>query len=75
MNGSQQRLELLNRETGVAYDSTHRERVDRIVAWDRDNPGAVSHDDVLALASDSKASLFERFHGCKMVDARYPRHR
>jgi hypothetical protein len=75
VNGSQQRLELLNGETGVAHDSAHRERVDRIVARNRDDPGTVSHDDVLALACDLKASLFERFHGRKVVDTWYPRHR
>ena len=75
MIGSQQRLELLHGEAGVAYDSTHRERVDRIVARDRNNPGAVSHDDVFALPSDSKSGLLKRFHRCKMVDAGNPRHR
>jgi len=75
VDGSKQRSELLNGEARVVDDSTHRECVDRIVARDSDNSGAVSHDDVFALASDSKASLFERFHGCKMVNAGYPRHR
>jgi len=60
---SQQRPEILNGEAGVAYDPTHRERVDGIVARNRDDSGAVGHNDVLALASDSKPGLFERSHG------------
>ena len=57
MDGSQQRPELLGGEAGVAYDPTHGESVDWIMARDRDNSGTVSHYDVLALASDSKAGL------------------
>jgi hypothetical protein len=30
---------------------------------------------VLALASDSKAGLFQGSHGCQVVDARYSRQR
>jgi len=75
VDGSQQRPELLGGEAGVAYDPTHRESVDWIMARDRDNSGTVSHYDVLALASDSKAGLFQGSHGCQVVDARYSRQR
>ena len=66
--------EIIGRESCIAGDSTHRECVDRVMAGDRDDPGAVSHDDVLALPSDSKPSLLERTDGIEMVDSRNPGH-
>ena len=55
-------------------DAAHRERIDRIVARNRKDTLAIGHDDVLALASDAEASLFERSHGPEMVDTGYPGH-
>lgn len=45
-----------------------------IVPWDGEDPCAVCHDDVLALAGHAETSFPERSHGIKMVHAGELRH-
>ena len=52
-------LELPLTKAGVLNDAAHREGVDRIVARNRKDTVAIGHDDVLALAGDAEARLFE----------------
>ncbi len=75
MDDSQQRTEFLDSEAGIPHDPAHRKRVNRIVPRDRDDSCAVSHDNMLALAGDSKTCLFERSDRRKMIDAWYSRQR
>ena len=67
--GSQELPEVIGCKPSVAHDSAHCEGVDWIVAWNRDDSGAVGHDDVFALARDAKPHLFERPHGIEIVDS------
>jgi len=66
--------EIIRRESCVTGDSTHRERVDGVVARNGDDSGAVGHDDVLALARDSKTDLLECTYRIEMIDAGDPGH-
>ena len=66
--------ELLGSETGILGDTAHRQRVDGVVPRNRDDPGAVGHDDVLALANDPEVCLLECSNCAEMIDARDSRH-
>ena len=66
----QQFAELLDRKAGVAHDAAHGDGVDRVVARNSEDSRPVAHDDVLALAKDNEARLFERPDCIKMIDAR-----
>jgi hypothetical protein len=46
------------RQSRVAHNVSHRDRVDRIMTGNRENPRAICHNDVFALAGNSEASLF-----------------
>jgi hypothetical protein len=71
---SQKRLELLDRQSRIADDAAHRERVHRIMSRERHDAQAISHDDVLPLTSNVKACPFQRTHGSAMADACELRH-
>ncbi len=58
--GLQELSKLIGCQPCVASDSAHGERVDGVVAWDRDDAGIVGHDDVFALPGDSKAGFLKR---------------
>ena len=60
---------LLDGKTSVPGNATHGERVDRVMARNRDDPLAVAHHDVLSLAKDSESCLLQRPYGVEMVDA------
>jgi hypothetical protein len=62
---SEQLAELLERETCVPRDTTHGERVDRIVAWNGHDTLTVTHDDVLTLSHHAKTGLLERPNGSR----------
>jgi hypothetical protein len=66
---SKQRAKFFDGESGVAGNAPHRECVDRIVARDRHDPGAVRHDDMLALTRDAEARFFQGSHGFEVIDA------
>lgn len=65
---SQQLTKLLRRQAGIPRNPTHRERVDRIVPWNRQDPVSIGHDDMLALASDPEPDLLKRANCIKMID-------
>ena len=65
---SQQFLELLNAHARVAHNRAHRVGVHRIVAGHDDANLAFGHEDVLALAVNAEARLFQRLHGAKVID-------
>ena len=69
MMRSQQRLERVDGQASVAYDTAHGEGVHGIVAGDGQNTDAVGHDDVLALAGDTKTSFLQGTNGIEVVDA------
>jgi hypothetical protein len=54
---SQELAELLWRKPRILDDPAHGECLDRVVPRDGDLPGAVTQDDVLALADDLKAAF------------------
>jgi hypothetical protein len=51
------------------FYTAHGEGIDGIVAGDGQNADAVSHDNVLALASNAKTGFLEGADGIQMVDA------
>ena len=53
----------LHRKAGVTRDTTHRERVDRVVARDGHDALTITHDDMLPLSHDAKSGLFQCSHG------------
>lgn len=55
----QQLPEPFDRQARIADDATHRERVDGVGSRNRENPGAIRHDDVLTLTKNPKARLFQ----------------
>lgn len=67
---SQKLTKLFHGQPCVASDTTHRERVDRIVAGNRHDALTVAHDDVLSLTDDLETGLLERPHGVEVIDAR-----
>ena len=74
LDGLEQPLERLYGETGITNDPAHRQGIDRIVAGNRQDAGAVRHDDVLALTSNAKPRLLQCANGLLVVDARDLRH-
>ena len=62
-------------KAGIFYNSSHRNRVHRIVAWDGDETRAVAHYNVLALTHNLEASLFKRFDCPEMINTGNLRHR
>jgi hypothetical protein len=56
-HSSKEATELSVRQSRVAHDVSHRDRVNRIVAGNRENPRAICHNDVFALAGNSEASF------------------
>src|SRR5918993_3108387 len=60
--------EILNGQTGIANDTAHSKRINRIVAWNGKNSAAVRHHDVLPLPNDLEARLFKSTN-CVHVDA------
>ena len=72
---AQQLFELSDCKTCIFNNSTHRDRVHRIVSRNRDEMRAVAHYNVLALAHNSKAGLFERLDRSEMINAGNLRHR
>jgi hypothetical protein len=74
VNGSQQRLELLNSESGVADNSAHRKCVHWIMTGNGDDPSAIRHDNVFALPGNSEPGFLECLHSCEVIDAGNSRH-
>ena len=74
LNPSKQTAELLRRETSIAHNTAHGERVHRIVPRNGHDPSSVGHDDVLALPGDPEAGPFECPDSPKGSDPRYLRH-
>ena len=70
----EQLLECFNTQAGVAHDAAHRERIHRIMARDREDAGAVRHDDVLTLADNAEACFLQSPHRIQVVDAGNLRH-
>jgi hypothetical protein len=60
---------LFDRETSIADNTTHRERVDGIMAGNRKKPHTVRHDDMLALARNAKTRLLQGPDRLQMIDA------
>lgn len=65
----EQLAKLLDRETSVTRDTAHGDGIDRIVAWDGQDPRPVPHDSVLTLAHDGEPGLFECADGIQVIDA------
>ena len=72
---SEQFLEPLDCKTCIFNDSTHGNRVHRIVSWNGDEMRAVAHYNVFTLAHHSEAGLFERLDRPEMINAGNFRHR
>ena len=71
---SEQLLELFDCQPGVLCDTAHGVGVYRIVARDGNDAAAVTHDDLLALASYAESGLLKGPHGIEMRDAGDLRH-
>jgi hypothetical protein len=72
---SEQLFEPSDCKTCIFNNSTHSNRVHRIVSWNSDEMRAVAHYNVLALAHNSEAGLFERLDRPEMINAGNFRHR
>jgi len=66
--------ELLGGQARIPSDPTHRDCLDRIVPRNGHLPGAVTHDDVLALPDDLEARFPQGADGILVVDAGNARH-
>ncbi len=66
---SEQLLKASDCKACIFNNSTHGDRVQRIVAWDRDEMRAVAHYNMLALAHNSEADLFERLDRPEVINA------
>src|SRR5919108_2611725 len=60
---------LFGRETSIADNTTHRERIDGIMTGNRKKPHTVRHDDMLALAHNPKPRLLQGPDRLQMMDA------
>jgi hypothetical protein len=70
----QQLAKFLNRQAGILYDPAQRERLDRIVPRNCDLAWSIAHDNVLALANDREARLFQSPYRIQVIDPRNPWH-
>jgi len=61
---------LFDRKTSIADNTTHRKRIDGMMARNRENPHTVRHDDMLALAHNTKTHLLQGPDRLQMIDAR-----
>lgn len=61
-------------EAGVLDDTARRECIDRIAAWNSEDPFTIGQHDVLSLSSDAEAGFLERPHRPEVVDTGNPRH-
>jgi hypothetical protein len=68
-NKLQELPKLVDGEAGVARDTAHSDRVDRVVAGNGEDARAVAHDDVLALAQHHKPCLLKRPDCIEVIDA------
>ena len=55
--------------SGITNETAHRECIDWIVTRNGEDPLPIGHHDVLALACNSEACLFEGAHRIEMNDA------
>ena len=67
--------EFLNGQPRGPDNHSHGDRVDGVVSGDRQHADAVGHHNMLALAQNAEAGLFQSPHCMQMVDARDLRHR
>jgi len=72
---SEQLFEPSDCKTCIFNDSTHSDRVHWIVSWNGDEMSPVAHYNVLAVAHNSEASLFERLYRPEMINTGNFRHR
>jgi len=71
---SKKLLELLDCQTGIADNCSHRVGIDRIIAR-HDNPDrTLRHENVFALSIDVKAGCLQGFDGAQMIYAGKLRH-
>ena len=61
---------LLNGQACIAYDATHRVRIDWIRARNGQDSDAIAHDNVLALSDHLKTGLLQSPDGILMIDTR-----
>ena len=54
-----------DRETSISDNTAHRERVDGIMAWNREKPHTVRHDDMLALTHDPEPAFSKALTACR----------
>ena len=66
---SEEILELLDRQTGVTDNCSHRVGIDRIIPRHDNFDGAFRHENMFALSIDVEACLLQRFNGPQMVYA------
>jgi len=59
---------LLQVQTRVPDDAAHGERIDWIVAWNRQDSRPIRHDNMRALAKNPEARFFQSGNGSKMID-------
>jgi len=67
---SKELFKLFYCQPGISNNTTHRKRVDGVIAWNGDNTNPVGHHNVFALTNNSEAGFLESFNCIKVVDAR-----
>ena len=60
---------LLDRKPCISNYTAQRKCIDRVMAWNGQDALTIPHNDVFALAHNSKPGLFKRAYCVKMVDA------
>ena len=65
---------MLHSKTGITCDTSHRESIHRIVAWNGDNANSIRHHYVFSLANDVKPGFLQSLDGIEVIDARNLRH-
>lgn len=64
----QQIPKLFQTYTGIPDNAAHRECIDRIMAWNRQDSHSIRHDNVYALAKYAKSGFLKHGDGSQMVD-------
>ena len=73
-DSSKQIAETVRRETRIADDAAHRNRVHGVVSGNRYDASSIGHNDMLSLPGDPEFSFFERPDGAHVRDSGYLRH-
>jgi hypothetical protein len=67
---SEQSAKRFDGQASIPDDPTHRNRIDRVLPWNRHLALSVRHDDVLPLTQDAKTSFLQNPDRVQMIGCR-----